>query len=101
MDRYTSGLRTGLASGVPEGSVLVQILFLIYINHMDDGINSKILKFADDTKIYRKLETDSDIVQLQHDLTNTFKWSRDWLKVFIVESVKSCTLAIITSRHHT
>jgi ribonucleases P/MRP protein subunit RPP40 len=73
-------------NGVPQGSVLGTILFLIYISDIDDGISSKILKFVDDTKLYRKWETDSDIVQLQQDLANLFKWSMDWLMLFNVET---------------
>ena len=41
-------------SGVPQGSVLEPILFLIYINDLDDHIPNKVLKFEDDTKVFRK-----------------------------------------------
>ena len=57
-------------SGVPQGSVLGPILFLIYINDLDDDITSKVLKFADDTKVFRKIKSDTDRQHLQDDLNN-------------------------------
>ena len=47
-------------SGVPQGSVLGSILFLIYINDLEEGVTSKILKFADDTKLVRKIKGNGD-----------------------------------------
>ena len=69
-------------SGVPQGSVLVPILFLIYINDLDDDITSKVLKFADDTKVFRKIESDADRQQLQDDLNNLNEWSEKWQMLF-------------------
>ena len=65
-------------SGVPQGSVLGPILFLIYINDLDDDITSKVLKFADDTKVFRKIESDADRQQLQDDLNKLNEWSDKW-----------------------
>ena len=69
-------------SGVPQGSVLGPILFLIYINDLDDDITSKVLKFADDTKVFRKIESDADRQQLQDDLNKLNEWSDKWQMLF-------------------
>ena len=61
-------------SGVPQGSVLGPILFLIYINDLEDDISSKVLKFADDTKVFRKVTNDTDKQSLQDDLDKLVKW---------------------------
>ena len=69
-------------SGVPQGSVLGPILFLIYINDLDDSITSNVLKFADDTKRFRKVNTDGDKQHLQNDLDRLVKWSEKWQMLF-------------------
>ena len=65
-------------SGVPQGSVLGPILFLIYINDLEDDISSKVLKFADDTKVFRKVTNDTEKQSLQDDLEKLVKWSEKW-----------------------
>ena len=70
-------------SGVPQGSVLGPILFLIYINDLEDDISSKVLKFVDDTKVFRKVTNDTDKQSLQDDLNKlVVKWSEKWQMLF-------------------
>ena len=65
-------------SGIPQGSVLGPLLFLIYIKDLDSGISSDVSKFADDTKIGRVIRSDSDVIALQADLDNMNEWSSKW-----------------------
>ena len=74
--------RKSVLSGVPQGSVLGPILFLIYINDLDDDITSKVLKFADDTKVFRKIKCDADRQHLQDDLSKLIEWSEKWQMLF-------------------
>ena len=69
-------------SGVPQGSVLGPILFLIYINDSEDNISSKVLTFADDTELFRKVTNVTDKKSLQDDLDKLAKWSEKWQMLF-------------------
>ena len=65
-------------SGVPQGTVLGPILFLIFINDMNSCILHSILRsFADDTRIMRAIKTTEDSALLQEDLNRVIKWASD------------------------
>ena len=70
-----------VTSGVPQGSILGPLLFLLYIiNDLPDVLSPNTLCaiFADDTKIYRHVQSHQDHLILQRDITNLHKWSKSW-----------------------
>ena len=70
-------------SGVPQGSILGPVLFLLYINDMPHWCPSSTVKlFADDSKLYRTVRTRADSETLQSDLSSLGAWSNKWLLRF-------------------
>ena len=87
----TSSSWMEVTSGVPQGSVLGPLLFVIFINDIDTVLNRTELflsKFADDTKSGRCVDTLDGVVKLQEDLYNFSKWARDWQMLFNVDKCK-------------
>ena len=64
---------TEVTSGVPQGSVLGPLLFIILINDHPEGLNSTIRLFADDVIIYRSIATIENCAELQEDVTEYVK----------------------------
>ena len=65
-------------SGIPQGSVLGPILFVIFINDLPDMVKSTAKIFADDTKIFNRILNRDDHQQLQANLNYLVKWSEEW-----------------------
>ena len=61
------------------------LLFLIFINDIDDGIMSKIWKFADDSKICSSVVDETDAELVQKDLKNLYNSSEDWQMLFNID----------------
>ena len=73
---------------MPQGSVLCPILFIIYINDLDDNILSNISKFADDTKLGNRITSEKDYQILQNDLNKIVNWSKEWQMKFNTDKCK-------------
>jgi len=75
-------------SGVPQGSVLGPALFLCYINDLPEAIASFIFLYADDTKLFRRIDSSVDKDALQKDLDQLVSWAQTWQLRFNTEKCK-------------
>ena len=70
-------------SGVPQGTVLAAILFIIMISDIDEEIKQCIVRcFADDTKVSNRIKTEEDKRVMQEDLNIVYKWAQDYSMKF-------------------
>ena len=79
---------SAVLSGVPQGSVLGPLLFLVYVNDLPDTVHSGVKMFADDTKLYSHVSPPAGGVQLQADLDALNRWSNTWLMPFNLSKCK-------------
>ncbi|KAF7245694.1 RNA-directed DNA polymerase from mobile element jockey [Varanus komodoensis] len=87
----TNGESSGwwpMTKEVPQGTVLGLILFNHFINDMEEGVNSLLFKFADDTKTGAVATTEEQVLQIQKDLDRLWKWAGDNRMAFNVDKCK-------------
>ena len=70
-------------SGVPQGSVLGPLLFLIYINDMPEKLHHFCKLFADDSKLIAIIKNNLDRKMLQDELNKLIEWAAEWSSILI------------------
>ena len=86
---------TEVVSGVPQGTVLGPLLFLVHINDLPDHVTSNVRLFADDCLLYRQIKSEKDQEELQRDLCNLEAWASNWGMRF---NAKKCYILTITNK---
>ena len=72
-----------IEAGVPQGSVLGPLLFLVYINDLPDNISSEMRLFADDSSLFTRVgEIKNTQEKLERDLNFVTNWAHQWKMVF-------------------
>ena len=89
--------KTPVVSGVPQGTVLGPLLFLVYINDLPSIVDSQIRLFADDALIYRKINSVNDTQQLQSDIEKLLEWESNWSMEF---NPDKCKVLRITNKRN-
>lgn len=86
-------------SGIPQGSVLGPVLFLLFINDLPKSIDCNMLLYADDSKIYRSVCEQGSVNILQDDLNNALDWSSTWQLPFNMNKCKVLHLGNRNEHH--
>ena len=87
-----------VSSGVPQGSVLGPLLFLIFINDLPACVsNSTTRIFADDSVVYRRISSPADSIKLQQDLDSLQEWESKWLMKF---NATKCQVLQVTNKRN-
>ena len=74
--------------GVPQGSIIGPLVFVLYINDICDVCTSFMKLYADDAKLYRNIKSRQDVLSLQNDLNALFLWSKIWRMNFNIAKCK-------------
>ena len=90
-----------VTSGIPQGTVLGPIIFVLYINDILENITSDGFLFADDTKIFRAITSKEDALHLQSDIDSLKFWSETWGMEFNLDKCHVLTLGKFENTKYT
>ena len=82
---------------MPQGSVPGPMLFLLYINDINNAITSQIKLFADDSVLYRNIQNQNEQVILHNDLDTISSWAERWLMEL---NINKCSFLCIILKHN-
>ena len=97
-----------LKSGVPQGSILGPLLFLLYINDLPESINTNIRIYADDSSVFTDYEVKKEnnleqvndaATALQHDIEAVERWAKNWLVDFNPAKTESLVFSRKRTNH--
>jgi hypothetical protein len=71
-----------VTSGIPQGSVVGPLMFVVYINDLPTVCSNQVKLFADDTKLFARSDLPDATTSIQDDLNSLQKWSDNWLLKF-------------------
>ena len=89
-----------LEAGVPQGSVLGPLLFLVYINDLPDNIKATIKLFADDSSLFARVSNVNDTQRLlEDDLLLIEKWGHQWKMIFNPDLTKQAVEIVFSVKN--
>lgn len=89
-----------VTSGVPQGSVLGPLLFLLFIDDLTQNIKSDIRLYADDALLCKNIQSDDDALAFQQDIHNMYEWSRRNRMMFNISKCVHMELNHETPQYH-
>ena len=86
---------TSVISRIPQGSIIGPLTFLLFVNDLPSTTKSDVMLFADDTKLWRLIRDDTDVLALQNDINRIYiQWCDKWSLKLNVEKCKHMSIAV-------
>ena len=85
---------TNVLSGTPEGGLLSPLLFACFINDLPASMHTECLLFADDVKLYGRVDSEADVEFMQRQLDSLCDWSKTWCLALNPAKCKVLTLTL-------